>query len=166
MSAATPEGAYTIRALTSTELELWLDLRMRVLAEVFADTWPTLCPGEHARIRAANRAYIKGSLAFSQDLHLCAFSDGHPIACGDFCLQHELPSPDNPNGRCAYLMNIYTVPPWRGHGVGSALVRELVERARAAGAKDKIYLETSQAGRTVYTRLGFNDLKDMMRHEE
>ena len=78
------------------------------------------------------------------------------------CLYHEMPSPDNLNGKCAYLMNIYTRPQFRGHGIGNRIVRWLVEQARQRHIS-KIYLETSNKGRPLYQTIGFADMKDMMK---
>ena len=46
---------------------------------------------------------------------------------------HEMPSPDNPNGKCACLMNIYARPPFRRQGIGDRIVCWLIGQA-AAGA--------------------------------
>lgn len=98
--------------------------------------------------------------------HIACFAelDGEPVACGSICLQEELPSPDNPSGRCAYLMNMYTRPAHRGKGIAAAMVDHVVDQAKRAGA-GKIYLETTPAGRGVYERAGFVDLPDMMKLE-
>ena len=56
---------------------------------------------------------------------------------GLFCVKdfsyHEMPSPDNPDGKCACLMNIYARPPFRRQGIGDRIVRWLIGQA-AAGA--------------------------------
>lgn len=98
--------------------------------------------------------------------HIACFAelDGQPVACGSICLQEELPSPDNPSGRCAYLMNMYTRPAHRGKGIAGAVVDWVVDQAKRAGA-GKIYLETTPAGRGVYERAGFVDLPAMMKLE-
>jgi N-acetylglutamate synthase-like GNAT family acetyltransferase len=72
-----------------------------------------------------------------------------------------MPSPDNANGKCAYLMNIYCREPYRHQGVGHALVRWLVGQVQASGIR-KIYLETSDSGRPLYQSLGFRDMENMM----
>ena len=33
--------------------------------------------------------------------------------CGGICISDGLPSPDNPSGRCTYLMNIYVLEAFR-----------------------------------------------------
>ena len=52
-------------------------------------------------------------------------------------------------------------PEHQGHGTGKRIVRWLVGAALSRGIK-KIYLETSEAGRLLYSVLGFSDMKDMM----
>lgn len=77
------------------------------------------------------------------------------------CLYRKMPSPDNPNGECAYLMNIYARSRFRKHGIGNRIVRWLVEQACQRNIS-KIYLETSEVGRPLYQTIGFSDMKDMM----
>ena len=74
----------------------------------------------------------------------------------------EMPSPDNPCGKCAYLMNIYTRPQFRRKGVGEAVVRWLAGQALQLGIS-KIYLESSEAGLGLYKRLGFVPMQNMMK---
>ena len=81
---------------------------------------------------------------------------------GGMCLYHEMPSPDNPNGKCAYLMNIYTRPQFRRQGIGDAVVRWLIGQAEQRGIS-KIYLETSEAGKPLYREIGFTEMPDMMK---
>lgn len=109
-----------------------------------------------------NRAYYAAALPIGTHVACFALRNGETIGCGGVCLQREMPSPDNPSGRCAYLMNIYVRRPFRGEGVGECLVRWLVERAKDHGA-EKIYLETTQAGRPLYRHLHFEEMRDMMK---
>ena len=81
--------------------------------------------------------------------------------CGGICFYREMPSPDNPSGRCAYLMNIYARKNYRGQGVGQRIVMSLVEEANQRNVT-KIYLETSEMARGLYEKLGFAEMKDYM----
>lgn len=139
-------------------VEELLDWRIEVLRCVFglpddADT---------SDLRDANRAYYRKALADGTHIPCMAYKDDRAVGCGALCLQREMPSPDNPSGLDAYLMNIYTRPQARGTGVGRAVCGWLIERARALGA-GKVYLETTAAGRPLYRSLGFDDLPDMMK---
>ena len=147
-----------IRQATLEDLDLLVRWRMVVLREVFGipDDEPT------DALEAENRRYYERALAAASHIACFAVSEQEVVGCGGICLQEELPSPDNPSGSCAYLMNIYTSPSCRKQGVGAAIVNWLIEQARQRGI-GKIYLETSEAGRSLYEKLGFADLPDMMK---
>ena len=70
-------------------------------------------------------------------------------------------SPDNPTGRCAYLMIIYVRKPYRRRGLGAAITRHLVEQARWHRC-GKIYLESSDMASALYGSLGFRPMAHMM----
>jgi len=147
----------TIRQATIADLELLIQWRMEVLHCVFS------IPGDSdtTELRQTNLDYYRQALANGTHIACFAEVDGEIIGCGGLCLYDEMPSPDNPNGHCAYLMNIYVRPEYQGNGTGKRIVRWLVGAALSRGIK-KIYLETSEAGRLLYSVLGFSEMKDMM----
>lgn len=114
------------------------------------------------RLLVANRQYYRKSMADGTHAAFVAVLDGEEVGCGAICFSEELPSPDNPSGHCAYLMNIYVRESFRCRGVGHAIVARLLEEAKTR-ACGKIYLETTPQGRPVYESLGFGDLPDMMK---
>lgn len=149
--------AVEVRQAGVDEIDRLMAWRMEVLREVFS-----LPEGSDlGRLDRENRAYYARELPRMGHIACFAEVDGQVIGCGGVCLQREMPSPDNPSGKCAYLMNIYTRPEAQRHGVGHSVVRWLVMRARRWGA-EKIYLETSREGRALYEGEGFVDLPDMM----
>lgn len=152
--------AVEVRELEHADLEEALAWRMEVLDCVFAEDEPW---DEEAQ-REVNRRYYEHALGRTH----CAFIasvNGEDAGCGALCLQEEMPSPDNPSGRNAYLMNVYTRPAFRGHGVGEAVVSRLIAAARKAGA-GKIYLEATAMGEPLYTSLGFVPIEGMMKLAE
>lgn len=134
------------------ELLAW---RREVIEHVFG-----LVPDE--ALMRANEAYYKKQIADGMHLAYIASIDNEGVGCGAICLSEELPSPDNPSGKCAYLMNIYVRQGYRAHGIGHAIVRKLMDEAKKRGC-GKIYLETTPDGRSLYESLGFKDLPDMMK---
>lgn len=54
-----------------------------------------------------NRDYYQTHIADESHIAYVASQNGKEVGCGALCLTAELPSPDNPTGSCAYLMNIY-----------------------------------------------------------
>lgn len=147
-----------IRRAGADEIEPLTRWRVEVLREVFSIPQDQPVEG----LEAENRRYYQRALASGEHIACFACLDGGIVGCGGVCLYGEMPSPDVPSGRCAYLMNIYVRPEIRGQGVGEAIIKWLVERARETGA-EKIYLETSDAGRALYTKLGFVPMPDMMK---
>lgn len=117
----------------------------------------------HPRLLVANRKYYRQHIADGSHLAFVAEVDGEQCGCGGVCFADELPSPDNPTGRCAYLMNIYVREAYRGRGVAHHIVGRLVEEARLRGC-GKIYLETTAEGKSLYLSSGFVDMPDMMKY--
>lgn len=73
-----------------------------------------------------------------------------------------MPSPDNHSGKNGYLMNIYTLPEYRGEGIGRKIVEFLINDAKEKGT-EKIYLESSGAAKHLYYEIGFLDMPDYMK---
>lgn len=67
--------------------------------------------------------------------------DGHAIGCGRLL-------PDGHIGRMAVL------PPWRGRGVGSALLEQLIRLARNGGHA-RVVLNAQTHAMSFYARCGF-----------
>ncbi len=140
------------------QLNLLLEWRMMVLREVFS--LPESC--DTGRLRESCRAYYEKELAAGGHVACFAWVDGLIAGCGGMCLYDEIPSPENPSGKCAYLMNIYTLPELRRHEIGRCIVDWLVARARERGIV-KIYLESTRAGRRLYHDVGFRNMSDMLK---
>lgn len=147
-----------IRKAELADIDMLMEWRMRVLHEVFdiPDSQPM------KELQQSNRLYYQSMLQAGGHIACFACIKNEIVGCGGICLYQEMPSPDNPSGQCAYLMNIYTCPASRGNGVGATVVEWLVGQAYVNNIT-KIYLETSKIGRTLYEKAGFVDLDDMMK---
>lgn len=141
-----------IRKITS--LDELMEWRKEVIANVFGimadDT-----------LLDANRQYYMTHIPDNSHIAVVASCEDIDCGCGAICFSEELPSPDNPGGKCAYLMNIYVREAYRNKGIAHSIVRQLLDMAVERGC-DKIYLETTAEGRPVYHSLGFRDMPDMM----
>lgn len=114
------------------------------------------------RLLVMNRRYYAAHIDDGSHLTVVARCDGEDAGCGGVCFGDELPSPDNFTGRCAYIMNVYVRPGYRGRGVGRAIVRHLVDEARRRDC-GKIYLETTRQADSLYRSVGFGDMSGMMK---
>jgi ribosomal protein S18 acetylase RimI-like enzyme len=58
------------------------------------------------------------------------------------------------------IMDIALLPQFRGRGIGTRLVRELLEEARASGRSVSIHVERGNPARRLYERLGFHAVRE------
>ena len=138
-----------------TNLDRLMSWRQEVIETVF-DQQPS------EQLLKANKEYYRRHIEDGSHWAIEAFNDGEEAGCGSVCITDELPSPDNPSGHCAYIMNIYVREKYREHGIGHAIVKRLIQEAKSRNCR-KIYLETTEVGRGVYESLGFQDMPDMMK---
>ena len=83
-------------------------------------------------------------------------------------LRHVLPHPARTpeggvsvaEGRHAIVLNVYTEPAWRRHGLAELLMRQLLAWAREERL-DRLVLHASADGRRLYERLGFVATNEM-----
>lgn len=149
-----------IRKASIDDLSLLMKWRMEVIHEVF-----NLAPDMDCNaLERANQKYYEKSLPTEEHLACFACCETEIVGCGGICFSHEMPSPENPSGQCAYLMNIYTRPASRKQGIGRAIVRWLIAQALDRHIT-KIYLETSRKGQSMYQHMGFQLMSDMMKFE-
>jgi GNAT superfamily N-acetyltransferase len=81
-------------------------------------------------------------------------ADGQLVATAIGTLETGVPSPQCPRGRTVRLANVITLPEHRGHGYGTALVRDVVTWARSIDA-DRVDLSATPDGQRIYEKLGF-----------
>lgn len=137
-----------------TSLEELMKWRREVIANVFGTI------ADEALLEANHRYYMT-HIPDRSHVAIVASHDGIDCGCGAVCFSEELPSPDNPGGKCAYLMNIYVREAYRNKGIAHRIVRRLLDLAAERGC-EKIYLETTDEGRPLYLTIGFRDMPDMM----
>lgn len=78
------------------------------------------------------------------------------IASSGLVFFQKPPSPNNPSGKEAYIMNMYTKPEWRGKGVATGIMMEIFKFIKEKEVV-KISLHATEIGKGVYAKLGFKD---------
>ena len=58
------------------------------------------------------------------------------------------------------VVDIALLPPYRGTGIGSRLLRELFAEGDAAGKRVSVHVEKFNPARRLYERLGFQEVED------
>lgn len=106
-------------------------------------------------------AYFRTALADGSFAGIIAEEGGETAGTGGICFHHHPPSYAVPNGRSACLLNMYTVPKFRGRGVASGILLRLKEIAVEAGCC-KMTLNASAAGKPLYLKSGFTGVANEM----
>jgi Acetyltransferases len=87
--------------------------------------------------------------------------NGVAVGCASLCYMEFMPTFSHPTGKRAHLMNVYTAPDYRGHGIARRMVEMLMEEARRRGVTE-ISLDATADGRPLYKKAGFQDSEECM----
>ena len=90
-----------------------------------------------------------------------ALEDDKAIGCASICYINVMPTFSHPTGQRAHLMNVYTSKNYRKQGIAERMVNILIREAWDRGATE-ISLDTTEAGRPFYRKLGFTDSGECM----
>lgn len=112
-----------------------------------------------------NRRYYLKHTDDGTHIAIVAEADGTDAGCGAICLSEELPSPDNPSGKCARLINIYVRKEFRRQGIGHAIVSWLIEKARQSGCGN-IYIESRDTTCLFFKEIGFIESHGYMKYAD
>ena len=113
-----------------------------------------------AAMESAVGAYLNDALPGGTYHGWVADVDGQVVGCGGLIVQQLPPSPRNLDGRQGYILNIYTVPDWRDHGIATAIVQAMLDYLREIGVPVAT-LHATEAGRPIYERFGFAPTNEM-----
>ena len=141
---------YRIRLATVEDVDELVRLRLDFLKEVGNVEDGADC-GE---LCALMRGYLLRKLPPGEFLAWVAESDGALVATSGVTLFERPPNGANPAGLEAYLSNMYTLPGWRGRGVGTALVAAVVAHLKTTRVR-RVWLHATEEGRPVYAKAGF-----------
>jgi GNAT superfamily N-acetyltransferase len=141
-----------MRRATPEDVELLVRLRYEMQHELEGDSH--LGGVSPADIKENVRAYFARELKGGHFAGFFVENEGDVVATGCVVVYDVPPSPSNPSGAEGYIMNMYTVPAWRHHGLARRLLDKLIEHARAEGA-GRVWLRASEQGKFVYQKYGF-----------
>ncbi len=120
-----------------------------------------LAPHEAMVVESASRARLVNQLASGEYIGWLAETAGQVVAGAGVLLHQYYPTGANPHGRpTAYILNVYTEPGHRRHGLARQLIAEILAWCRANDIP-RASLHASRFGKSVYERLGFAQTNEM-----
>lgn len=141
---------YHIRQAAVSDLETLVSLRMALLRES-----GLAAHDEHGLALAqATREYFERAIPTGQFRVWIAEAGGQIVASSGLVFCERPPLVDNLSGIEAYVMNMYTLPEWRGRGIATALIAEMVRFAQQIGAR-RVFLHATPVGEPIYQKIGF-----------
>lgn len=143
---------WSIRRASVDDVEDLVRLRLAMMTEIAGHD--DRQREEDVALADANRVYMRVAMPAGEFVAYVAESGGEIVATSGLRMYRMAPHTGNLGGNAAYVLNMYTVPSWRGRGLASALLERVVQHAREAGAKS-VSLRATGAGRPVYERYGF-----------
>jgi len=145
------------RRATAEDVDVLVERRMAMRAE--REEAP--CPIDPEEFRARTLEYFRSHVPDGRFIAWLAVDAGAVVATSGMCIYDVPPTYGNHSGRVAYLVNMYTLPEYRGRGIAARLLELLVIEAVEKGC-GRITLNTSKAGRPVYEKYGFVDVPGEM----
>ena len=139
-----------IRRATLEDVAALVDLRLAFLQEME----PIEDAAELEIQQQAVRRYFTEKLADGDLLAWVAEAEGELVATGAAILMPKPPTQMNLSGLEGFVFNMYTVPAWRGKGLGTRLLDEIINYIKGTEAR-RIWLYASEMGEPVYARAGF-----------
>jgi GNAT superfamily N-acetyltransferase len=142
--------AFRLRRATVQDIDLLVELRDAMWREIAGE----IEIGDVGEALENTREYFEDKVPSGEYVCLLAEVDAQVVGVGGMVIYRKPSQPLSPVGVEAYILNMLTVDEWRGKGVASAIMRELLECARQAGA-GLVWLRATEAGRRVYEKFGF-----------
>ena len=143
-------GTFTLRRATVEDIDLLVELRDAMWREIAEGTEL----GDVSEALGNTREYFDAAVPSGEYVCILAEAQGRVVGVGGMVIYRKPSQPLSPVGVEGYILNMLTVDEWRGKGVASSIMRELLACAREVGA-GLVSLRATEAGRRVYERFGF-----------
>ena len=101
-------------------------------------------------------------LHIDRDLICWGIKNENKIAAtASLCLFSRIPYEENKTGSEGYILNIYTLSEFRKQGFAKSLINEIIKYAEDNNIK-RLWLDSSNDGKPVYLKKGFEEKNNVM----
>ncbi len=145
-----------VRQARADDIETLTTLRVAFFEDIGEVTREQLAP-----FREATYRYLSHALPQGKFLAWVAEEEGQIVATSGLVLFERAPTPTNLAGIEGYILNMYTLPAWRGRGIARRLMQEIISYAQSLNVQ-QFWLHATAQGRPLYEKIGFVALNDVM----
>ncbi|MBO0792954.1 MAG: GNAT family N-acetyltransferase [Ktedonobacteraceae bacterium] len=141
---------FTVRRATVDDVDQLVQLRLAL----FQATGDLKSDEPSSELIEATQVYFLNHLPSERFIAFIAESEGRIIGTSGLVFLEKPPTDENRAGLEAYIMNMYTIPEWRGKGVATSLMQAIIHFVKTTPAK-RLWLRTTEDGKHVYKNSGF-----------
>ena len=143
-------SSFSIRRASLEDVEELVRLRLALERESGHLTQDIRLPD----LRRATHQYLLETLPGEAFIVWVAEAQGKIVATSGLIFFQKPPSERNLSGLEAYILNMYTLPEWRGQGIATALLHTLIDFIKQTPAH-RIWMYATQDGKPIYEKAGF-----------
>lgn len=143
------------RRMTESDIEAYIDLRVRQLREEGAT--------EDLDLRPALRDYYARHLSDGTFVAWLAVDGGRIVATSGMSFVEKPPYFSCPSGKIGLLSGMFTEPEYRRRGIARELLARVVDEARRFGC-GAVQITASDVGVLLYTDFGFRKNGNFMQY--
>jgi len=144
-----------VRKLTENDKEIFLNMRMAYIWDSFDD----VAQNQADEIASHLRIYFDEHINKDDFIAIVCEISGIPVSIAFLIISNKPANPGFVDGRVGTVMNVYTVPEYRGKGFATMILKDLISEAKERKLGLINLLSTDQ-GYDIYKRLGFEDDED------
>ncbi|CAM3725259.1 GNAT family N-acetyltransferase [Alicyclobacillus pomorum] len=145
-----PSNKFNFIKVSIEDIDKIVSLRLELLKEL----GELKSLQEEHLIETSTREYLQKALSNNEFISYMAESKGEAVSISGMVLFKRPPYLENLRGIEAYILNMYTVPDYRGKGLARRLLESCIDECKKIGVK-RIWLHASEDGKHLYKKMGF-----------
>lgn len=144
-----------LKKAASADIETIIEYRIIFLQEAQG------IPGKELELslRKSLRQYFTKSLENDSFVFWIAEYENKSIGFSGMVIREQPGNFEFPNGKTAYILNMFTPKEYRNNGIGTLLFQKLIDEAKQRNL-DRIDLHATLDGEPIYRRFGFIEPHD------
>lgn len=116
---------------------------------------------EYEKLKENCETYFRRAMAEDTCDVVLAEENGSCVGTGIIFYYFSVPSAFNMEGKNAYITSLYVKPECRRMGIGSTILKRLIQSASQRGY-DIVMLSASKLGKPMYEKMGFQEIENNM----